>query len=99
MDNAKPGNKSANTRMMKTGMWVCCAAMLVPIAGFVVANGSAGGWGQNLGAFAPLALCLGMHVAMHRVTGKSCHAPQAKVVTRQKESPAKAPPACTGAVE
>lgn len=99
MENAKRREKSANARVMKIGMWVCCAAMLVPIAGFVVANGSGGGWGQNLGAFAPFALCLGMHVAMHRFMGKSCHGARDEAAPRQKESPAKLPGSRAGALE
>lgn len=99
MENLKPGAKSANTRVMKIGMWVCGGAMLVPVAGFVVADGSAGGLRQNLGAFAPLALCLGMHVAMHRFMGKSCHGTHAKVAARQTATPADAPGPRAGATE
>ena len=88
MENAKPGNKAANARVMKIGMWLCCAAMLVPIAGLVVASAAGGGWGQNLGAFAPVALCAGMHVAMHRFMGRSCHGARDEVAPHQEEGPA-----------
>lgn len=58
---------------MKLGMMACCAVMLVPLSAFVVAGGTFGGLASNLGLLAPLALCLGAHVVMHRMMGRSCH--------------------------
>jgi len=58
---------------MKYAMWACCAAMLLPIAVFVMAGGLSAGLFSGLYAFAPLLLCVGAHVIMHRMMGKSCH--------------------------
>ena len=58
---------------MKYGMWACCVAMLIPVAGFLVAGGTAGGLTQKLVAFSPLLLCVGAHLVMHKMMGKSCH--------------------------
>ena len=58
---------------MKLGMMACCAVMLVPLGALLVAGGTLGGLTSNLGLLAPLALCLGAHVVMHRMMGRSCH--------------------------
>ena len=59
--------------IMHAGMAVCCAVMLIPVAGFFVAGGTIAGLGSNLAVFAPIALCIGVHVLMFAVMGKSCH--------------------------
>lgn len=58
---------------MKLGMMACCAVMLVPLGALLVAGGTLGGLASNLGLLAPLALCLGAHVVMHRMMGRSCY--------------------------
>lgn len=69
---------------MKLGMLACCAVMLVPLGGFLVAGGTLGGVAVagNLGLLAPLALCLGAHGMM----GSSCHESAAATL---KEDPDK----------
>ena len=47
--------------------------MLIPVAGFFLAGGAGAGISQTLTAFAPLLLCVGAHLVMHKVMGKSCH--------------------------
>lgn len=69
----KPRNFLSSGAGMKLGMAACCALMLVPLGAFLVAGGTLGGLAGNLGLFAPMALCLGAHVVMHRKMGKSCH--------------------------
>ena len=59
--------------LMKYAMWACCAVMLVPVVGFLVAGGTAGGLTQKFVAFSPLLLCVAAHLVMHRMMGKSCH--------------------------
>ncbi|RKF12309.1 DUF2933 domain-containing protein [Roseovarius spongiae] len=59
--------------VMKYAMWACCTVMLLPIAAFVMAGGLAGGLSSGLYVFAPLLLCVGAHLIMHRMMGKSCH--------------------------
>lgn len=59
--------------LMHAGMMVCCAVMLLPVAGFLLAGGTIAGLFSNLAVFAPIALCIGVHVAMFAFMGKSCH--------------------------
>lgn len=64
--------------LMRWGMIACCTVMLLPVAGFFLSGGSLAGLAANASLFAPLVLCLGMHVVMHKVMGKSCHGAPAK---------------------
>lgn len=72
MHTHRSGNPGRN-RLLRYGMMACCAVMLVPVAAFFVAGGSVSGLWANAGVFAPLALCVGTHLVMHRMMGKSCH--------------------------
>ncbi|WP_236939999.1 DUF2933 domain-containing protein [Falsihalocynthiibacter arcticus] len=47
--------------------------MLIPIGGYFLAGGTLTGLGSNLIAFAPIILCVGAHIFMHKVMGKKCH--------------------------
>lgn len=71
MDNKKAGTNGTE-KLMKYGMWACCAVMLLPVVAYLVAGGASSGAG-GLATFAPLLLCVGAHVLMHRFMGKSCH--------------------------
>ena len=83
---ADPGPPTAATAvsadhgssLMRWGMIACCAVMLLPVAGYVAAEGTPAGLAQNATVFLPLALCLGMHVVMHRFMGRSCHGAASK---------------------
>ncbi|SMX49733.1 DUF2933 domain-containing protein [Maliponia aquimaris] len=66
-------NKPFQDRLMHYGMMACCALMLLPIAGYFVAGGTLSGLWGNAAAFAPLLLCVGAHLVMHKAVGKSCH--------------------------
>lgn len=57
----------------KYGMWLCCTVMLLPLALYFVQGGTVGGLSSTLGLFAPLLLCVGMHLVVHRLMGRSCH--------------------------
>jgi hypothetical protein len=56
----------------KFGMVACCLIMVAPIAAVLLTGGIDAVLG-NIGLFLPLAACLGMHVVMHRMMGRSCH--------------------------
>lgn len=58
---------------MHYGMILCCAVMLLPVAAFLFAGGTIAGLGVNVWLFVPITLCLGAHVFMHKMMGKSCH--------------------------
>ncbi|SEL72118.1 Protein of unknown function [Roseovarius azorensis] len=64
--------ESESEKLMKYGMWACCAVMLLPIIAYLMA-GRALGLTGSLITFAPLLLCVVAHLAMHRFMGKSCH--------------------------
>lgn len=53
-------------------MLLCCVAMVV---GFFAILGKGG---STLSALAPLAICLGLHLVMHKMMGKSCHGSEHK---------------------
>lgn len=54
-------------------MMVCCAAMIAAF-GFVILTAPAGqGWGASALAALPLLGCVGAHLLMHSLMGKSCH--------------------------
>ncbi|WP_377513412.1 DUF2933 domain-containing protein [Octadecabacter sp. R77987] len=59
---------------MKWGMMACCAVMFLPVAVFLIGGGTLAGLWANAGVFAPLTLCIGAHLVMHKMMGKSCHA-------------------------
>lgn len=73
MADAEENGTSNGFGFMHAGMAACCAIMLVPVAGFFIAGGTVAGLGGNLLVFAPIALCIGVHVAMFAMMGKSCH--------------------------
>ncbi len=58
---------------MKFGMLACCVVMFLPIVIYFAAGGTLAGVTGNLAAFAPLLLCVGAHVLMFKLMGKSCH--------------------------
>ncbi|NVK97824.1 DUF2933 domain-containing protein [Ruegeria pomeroyi] len=59
--------------LARWGMLACCVAMLAPLAILLIAGTSLTGLAGNLWILLPLAACLGLHVVMHRMTGRSCH--------------------------
>lgn len=71
VSNTSNLNQTGN-RFAKFGMAACCLIMAAPIA-IVLLTGGVGAVLGNIGLFLPLALCLGMHVIMHRMMGRSCH--------------------------
>lgn len=77
--------QSGSQTLMKYGMWACCAVMLLPVLAYLVAGG-ASGVTESLITFAPLILCVGAHLVMHRLMGKSCHG-KARVAEDKHEAP------------
>ena len=72
--------------LMHAGMAVCCTVMLIPIAGFFIAGGTLAGLTSNLSFLAPIALCIGAHVAMFALMGKSCHGDAKTKKTTEQET-------------
>ncbi len=84
-DNVKAGSGS---KLAQYGMWACCIVMLVPVGAYLLAGGASGGTLQTITAFAPLSLCLGMHLVMHKMMGRSCHGHSDKTAEEIPEKPA-----------
>ncbi len=66
-------SSSRPNRLMHFGMLACCAIMLLPLAGLLAAGATLGDLWSNVGVFLPLLLCVGGHLFIHRVMGRSCH--------------------------
>ncbi|SEM80712.1 DUF2933 domain-containing protein [Palleronia pelagia] len=75
-----PGTAPKQRKLMTYGMIACCAVMLAPVAAFFLSGGGADGLWRNAGLFAPLVLCVGAHLLLHRVKEKSCHGADAPTV-------------------
>jgi len=73
MSDIEDQKADAPSKLMHYGMMVCCAVMLLPVAAFLLAGGTLAGLWTNVGLFAPIALCIGAHVLMFKMMGKSCH--------------------------
>ena len=73
MSNIDTEKTEAPSKFMHYGMMACCAVMLLPVVAFFLTGGSIAGLWTNLGLFAPIALCVGVHVLMFKMMGKSCH--------------------------
>lgn len=84
MDDKKAA-QSGSEKLVKYGMWACCAVMLLPIVAYLAA-GRPSGVTNSLITFAPLLLCVGVHFVMHRYMGKSCHG-VAKVADDEHKAP------------
>lgn len=82
MNNTKPVKETSRFGFMHMGMAVCCAVMLLPIGAFLLAGGTVSGLFSNLGVFAPIVLCIGIHIAMFAILGKSCHGKTYKQQTK-----------------
>ena len=67
------GPTAKRSLFRRYGMPVCCIAMMLPIAGYLLSGGTIGGLLDNLALVVPLLACVGTHFALHRLTGKSCH--------------------------
>lgn len=78
---ASSTQSAAAGKVMKWGMAVCCSVMLLPVVAFLIGGGTIAGLWSNAGVFAPIALCIGAHVVLFKMMGKSCHAPAKKTET------------------
>lgn len=54
-------------------MWVCCGLMVIGLAIVFLAAPSDEPITTTLWSLTPLLACLGMHLLMHRLMGRSCH--------------------------
>lgn len=72
-ENNSPEKSRSGPKTMHFAMMACCVVMAVPVVGFFLAGGTLGISGSSVMAFAPLVLCVGAHLVMHKMMGKSCH--------------------------
>lgn len=68
-----PDRKQASSGL-SAYMFLCCAVMFGGFVLFVLFSPVEQSLGQTLLGAAPLLACLGAHLVMHRIFGKSCHA-------------------------
>jgi len=73
MSGTENQTATGQSRLMHFGMMVCCAVMLSPLAGVFLAGGSIAGLWSNVSVFAPIVICVGAHLLLFKVMGKSCH--------------------------
>jgi len=78
MADARSGDAKNGFGIMHAGMAVCCALMLIPAAGFLVAGGTVAGPGSVPAMSALITLCSVVYVAMFTFTGKTCQAASGK---------------------
>lgn len=91
MDQPTDKKNPIADKLMHYGMMVCCVVMLLPIAGFFLAGGTLAGMWSNAAAFAPLLLCVGAHLVMHKFMGKSCHSDTTKETIEKASEPMTSP--------
>lgn len=87
MDHQNRNKNLIADKIMHCGMMACCVVMLLPVAGFFLAGGTLAGMWSNAVAFAPLLLCVGAHLVMHKFMGKSCHSDKADDTTKETSEP------------
>lgn len=88
---SKPAQDTGG-KLVKWGMMACCVVMFVPIGLYFLAGGGAGGVSESLGLIAPMLLCVGAHVFMHKAMGKSCHSTEEKKGLEHPETADTVPP-------
>lgn len=69
MEGEKPNLK-------RIGNWImvaCCVPMVIGAGILLWAMGPDATWSNRISTLAPLALCFGAHLIMHKLIGHSCH--------------------------
>lgn len=59
-----------------TGKWImiaCCIPMVGGAGLLLWGMGPDANWAERLGALAPIGICLGAHLVMHKIIGRTCH--------------------------
>ena len=69
----------------KWAMWACCTIMLLPLVGYLIVAQTSITSAGLINAALPLGFCLGMHLVMHKMMGKSCHAKPAEIPTTEQK--------------
>lgn len=68
------GPQTAKARSMGTWIMMACCIPMVASAGLILWGMGAGAdWVERSWALAPLGICLGAHLVMHKVIGHACH--------------------------
>ncbi|MEZ5807265.1 MAG: hypothetical protein R3D65_06245 [Zhengella sp.] len=72
--HAQPIEGVRETR--NTGHWImiaCCIPMVGGAGLLLWAMGPDANWAERLGALVPIGICLGAHLVMHKIIGRTCH--------------------------
>lgn len=78
----KTGTETSN-KFMHFAMMACCILMLLPVAGVLLTGNGFSLGGLGMATVTPLLLCVGAHLVLHKMMGKSCHG---KDHTAEKET-------------
>lgn len=75
--------------LARWGIVLCCLVFVAPVAIAMIFGTGLTSLSGNLWIILPLAVCLGLHFVLHKVTGKSCHTskPEAQENTGQRPKP------------
>jgi len=74
---AQPIKSADETRKIGSWIMIACCIPMVGGAGLLLwGKGADAGWAEQLGALAPIGICLGAHLVMHKIFGRTCHGQQ-----------------------
>lgn len=70
-----------------TSHWImiaCCISMVFGAGLLLWGMGPDANWAERLSALAPIGICLGAHLVMHKTMGRTCHGQNAHKGQDQK---------------
>ena len=70
-----------------TGHWImiaCCIPMVFGAGLLLWGMDPDANWAERLSALAPIGICLGAHLVMHKIMGRTCHGQNAHKGQDQK---------------
>lgn len=65
-DVEERAQNGTSSNLMEYGTWACCIVMILPVFAYFAAVDLTVGKTNNIFTLAPLLLCVGAHVALHR---------------------------------
>ena len=100
-DHGDTENVKGKSALMKYAMWACCAVMALPLVGYLLSGGTVSGLWQNVSVFAPLLLCVAVHLVLCKmIMGRSCHsASDRKFANAAAKVEARSAPAAVATVQ
>lgn len=82
---AQPAEDVRETRNIGHWVMIACCIPMIGGAGLLFWSMSAdANWAERLGALVPIGICLGAHLVMHKIMGRTCHSQYAHKGQDQK---------------